>query len=60
MLQSKPLEAQAEAFKDSLREMAELLQDFSITKIMEPRVLDFVPALIMNNQAAAPAQGSSP
>eukprot|EP00965_Chrysotila_dentata_P056108 1859682-Pleurochrysis_carterae.AAC.1 len=53
MLQSKTSAAQAEAFKESLREMAELLRDVGITETMEPRILDFVPAWTMNDRAAA-------
>eukprot|EP00965_Chrysotila_dentata_P209909 6185571-Pleurochrysis_carterae.AAC.1 len=52
MLQSKTLAAQAEAFKESLCETAELLRDVVITETMEPRILNFVPASTMDDRAA--------
>eukprot|EP00965_Chrysotila_dentata_P036898 1227834-Pleurochrysis_carterae.AAC.1 len=53
MLQSKTLEAQAEASKESLCEMAALLRDVGITEAMEPRILSFALAFTMNNRATA-------
>eukprot|EP00965_Chrysotila_dentata_P026525 878955-Pleurochrysis_carterae.AAC.1 len=53
MLQSKTAAAQAEAFKESLRETAELLRDVGITETMELRILDVSPASTMNDRAAA-------
>eukprot|EP00965_Chrysotila_dentata_P040865 1354693-Pleurochrysis_carterae.AAC.1 len=53
MLQSKTPAAQAEAFKESLRETAALHRDVGITKAMEPRILKFIPASTMNDRAAA-------
>eukprot|EP00965_Chrysotila_dentata_P162105 5353040-Pleurochrysis_carterae.AAC.2 len=52
MLQSKTSAAQAEAFKESLRETAELLRDIGITETMEPRTLDFAPASTINDRTA--------
>eukprot|EP00965_Chrysotila_dentata_P016294 538840-Pleurochrysis_carterae.AAC.1 len=43
LLQSKTSEAQAEAFRESLRETAALLRDVGITEAMEPRILNFAP-----------------
>eukprot|EP00965_Chrysotila_dentata_P096522 3189642-Pleurochrysis_carterae.AAC.1 len=51
MLQSKTSEAQAEAFKESLRETA--ARDVGIFEAMELRSLNFVPASTMNDRAAA-------
>eukprot|EP00965_Chrysotila_dentata_P226625 6195524-Pleurochrysis_carterae.AAC.1 len=53
MPQSKTSEAQAEAFKESLRETAALLRDVGITKAIEPHILNFVPASTMKDWAAA-------
>eukprot|EP00965_Chrysotila_dentata_P009171 298766-Pleurochrysis_carterae.AAC.1 len=53
MLQNKTSEAQAEAFKKSLREPAALLRDVGITEAMEQGILNFVPASTMNDRAAA-------
>eukprot|EP00965_Chrysotila_dentata_P173563 5729823-Pleurochrysis_carterae.AAC.1 len=53
MLQSKTSEAQAEAFKESLRETASLLRDVGITEAMKPRILDFAPASTIHDRAAA-------
>eukprot|EP00965_Chrysotila_dentata_P079820 2632811-Pleurochrysis_carterae.AAC.1 len=53
MHQSKTSKAQAEAFKESLREMAALFRDVGITTAMEPRISNFVSASTMNDRAAA-------
>eukprot|EP00965_Chrysotila_dentata_P207468 6184123-Pleurochrysis_carterae.AAC.1 len=56
MLQSMTSEAQAEAFKESLRETAALFRDVSITEAMEPRILNFVPASTINDHGASAAR----
>eukprot|EP00965_Chrysotila_dentata_P156606 5174649-Pleurochrysis_carterae.AAC.1 len=53
MLQSMTSAAQAEAIKESLRETAALLCDVGILEAMKPSILNFVPALTMNDRAAA-------
>eukprot|EP00965_Chrysotila_dentata_P018879 629316-Pleurochrysis_carterae.AAC.1 len=53
MPQNKTSAAHVEAFKESLRETAELLRDVGITETMKPSILDFVTASTMNDLAAA-------
>ena len=53
LLHSKTSEAQAAAFKESLKLIAELLKDMGITDEVSPRILNFRPASSMNDRAAA-------
>ena len=52
LLHSKTSEAQAAAFRESLRLTAELLKDLGITDEVSPRLLAFTPASTMNDRAA--------
>ena len=51
-LHSKTSEAQHEAFKGSLKLVAELLRDLGITEEVSPRLLNFKVASTMNDRAA--------
>eukprot|EP00965_Chrysotila_dentata_P119452 3948986-Pleurochrysis_carterae.AAC.1 len=56
--QSKTSAAQAEAYKESLRETAKLLCDVGINETMEPLILDFVPASTINDRVAAASKAA--